>query len=250
MSAVSVRRRRRSPTRRRSLASAHPRAVRAAPRVLPPRRSLRSRGSRRSAAGRDPRRARGGPRSGASGSSSCTERRGLAGVSRWRRRGRERRRGAGRSPGARTTVRPSRRAGSLPERGKVAPRIRLVERVRVVHGVASVQLGGPMASEQRAERLVDQHGIRDTGAHSPGALEEVGVDGGADACAGHATNMPCLRERGGAADGRRPSHRAARRGACGAATWPTPAGADRPPRACAGRTPGAASPTGPSAPRP
>ena len=108
------------------------------------------------------------------------------------------RQGAGRGGAVRTTTPlPVREEGSssrcccrLPEGRKIAPGVRLRERVLVIDRVGSVDLGGAMPLEQRCKRLVQKSRVRQSRKHPTGARQEVRIHGRADSCPGHAMIMP------------------------------------------------------------
>jgi hypothetical protein len=65
----------------------------------------------------------------------------------------------------------SRRAGSRPKRRKVSPLVGLVERVRVVCGVGSIDLGCALPRQEGGQRFIDKRRIRKAGADASRARE-------------------------------------------------------------------------------
>ena len=84
----------------------------------------------------------------------------------------------------------SRRCGCLTERRQVAPLVRLVEWVLVVDRVRRVVLRCAMASQQGAQRLVEQRRIGASTMDAAGLVQELLVDRGAHPDPSHATTMP------------------------------------------------------------
>jgi hypothetical protein len=127
---------------------------------------------------------------------SCMARQGNVEVEGPPRHGTGQQPGGGRSRPARTTTphrEPaaySRRTGRPPPRCQVAPLIRPVSRVNVIGGVAGVDLGGSVTSQQCREGLIDEGGVGDSRPHAPSAAEEFGIHRRAQAHAVHAMNMP------------------------------------------------------------
>lgn len=109
------------------------------------------------------------------------------------------RQGAYRCQPARTT-RPlrgrevlSRGAGGSPPRCQVTPFIGLISRVRLVGGVACVELGPSISSEQCRQRLVDQRRVGNTRPHAASASQQLWVHRGAQTYAVHAIIMAHVR---------------------------------------------------------
>ena len=104
--------------------------------------------------------------------------------------------GGGRSQPARTTTphrepaAHSRRACRPPPRCQIAPLIWLLDRMLVIGGVAGVDRGGSVTSQQCREGLIDEGGVGESRPRVPCTAEEFSIDGRAQAYAVHATIMP------------------------------------------------------------
>jgi hypothetical protein len=181
----------------RSLASARRsvrRSSRQALRLIPIRSSP---GSQRSGARSGRHRDRGQPHSADRGSWSCMAQRALDGAAGWPRHATGPRLVFDRSPEVRTTkahLAPAKRSRSrsrASERSKIAPVIFTVNRVSCVRScVRSVDLGRPVATEERHQRFIDEFGIRGSGVEPTSIIEQASVNGRTDSSASHATIMP------------------------------------------------------------
>ena len=119
-----------------------------------------------------------------------------AGVS--RRHARERRRVVDRSRVVRTTTfrpaeeRCSRRAGHPTPGREVTPLVFFVEWMFVIYGVARVDLSAAMARKQRRKGFVEKSRVGAPRTKSASGVEKIGIDGGTDTYAWHATIMPLI----------------------------------------------------------
>src|SRR5947207_8252483 len=129
-----------------------------------------------------PRRARAAPRSECRGSSWCTGRSAPAEAAESQRPATARRLGGVRPRRARTTTAlpapepRSRCAGSPAERVEVTPLVVHVERDAVVCRIRRIDLDRAVAGEERAERLIDERGIRKLGTRPAGRGQQLLVD--------------------------------------------------------------------------
>jgi len=121
-----------------------------------------------------------------------------AAIAESRRPGKARRQAYVRRRQARTT-RPhpwraarSRRAGSGAERREVSPLIDLVERVRVVSRISSIDLDLAMPGQQRRKRLVDQRRVCEARTRPARAVKQLPVNSGTDPHTVHAIIVPLL----------------------------------------------------------
>ena len=80
--------------------------------------------------------------------------------------------------------------GRLSKGREIAPGVRLLERVLVVDGVGSIDLGGTMPVDQRRERLVQKSCVRQRRKRPTGARQEILVHRCAYSRPGHAMIMP------------------------------------------------------------
>jgi len=74
-----------------------------------------------------------------------------------------------------------------------APSIRFIDRVVVIGRIAGIDLSGSVTDEQRSERFINESGVGASQGEVASALQELGIHGGAQTYAVHATSMP-LRE--------------------------------------------------------